>query len=63
MSRAKVKKIKIPVGTQDEGLNEIFNQMLGTGVANIEITYPRYKQIQLICVRLIELFLLLNEYN
>ena len=56
MSKAKVKKVKIPVGTQDEGLNEIFNQMLGTGVANIAITYPRYKQLKLICVRLIELF-------
>jgi hypothetical protein len=60
MSKVKVKKIKVPVGVKDEGLAEMFNQMLGTGSVNITIAYPRYKKIKEICLQLIKLFEILS---
>lgn len=59
MSRVKVKKIKVPLGSKDEGLAEMFNQMLGTGSVNMTIAYPRYKKIRGICSDLVKLFELL----
>jgi len=58
MSRAKVKvkKIKVGVGMKDEGIAEMFNQMLGTGSVNLSIAYPKYKRIQNICDQLVGLF-------
>lgn len=61
MSKTKVKKIKVPVGMQDEGLAEMFNQMLGAGSVNMTIAYPRYKRIRDLCVQQIKLFELLGS--
>lgn len=59
MSKVKVKKIKMPVGASDEGLAEMFNQMLGTGSVNMTLAYPRYKRIKDLCTQQIKLFKLL----
>lgn len=56
MSKVKVKKIKIPITSKDEGLAEMFNQMLGTGSVNITIAYPRYKKIKTLCVNIVKIF-------
>lgn len=56
MSKVKVKKIKIPIGMQDEGLAEMFNQMLGAGSVNMTIAYPRYLRIKALCEQLIKIF-------
>lgn len=56
MSKVKVKKIKVNVGMKDEGIAEMFNQMLGTGNVNLSIAYPRYKRIESICKQLVKLF-------
>ncbi len=58
---SRVKKIKVPIGTQDEDLSEMFNQMLGAGNVNITIAYPRYLRIKGICEQLLKLFTLLAE--
>lgn len=55
-NKVKVKKIKVPVGFKDEGIAEIFNQMLGTGNVNMNIAYPRYKRIKGLCEQLVKLF-------
>lgn len=49
MSRVKVKKIKISIGEQDEGVTEMFNQMIGTGSVNLHIAWPRYQRIKSLC--------------
>jgi len=56
MSKVKVKKIKVPIGMKDEGLAEMFNQMLGAGSVNMTIAYPRYLRIKGLCVDLVNLF-------
>ncbi len=37
-------------------LSEMFNQMLGTGNANMAIAYPRYRRLHELCLRQVELF-------
>lgn len=59
MSRVKVKKVKISPTIKDEGLAEMFNQMLGAGSVNVTIAYPRYKKIRGLCEQLVKLFELL----
>jgi hypothetical protein len=54
--RATVKKVKIPIGSQNADLSEMFNQMLGTGNINITIAYPRYVRIKKLCEQLLKLF-------
>lgn len=61
MARAQVKKIKIPIGANDEGLAEMFNQMLGTGTVNVNIAYPRYKRIRTLCTQIVKIFRTLAE--
>jgi len=61
MQRGKAKKMKIPIGSGDEGLAEMFNQMMGTGTVNMTIAYPRYKRIKTICDQLVKLFGLMAE--
>lgn len=56
MSKVKVKKIKIPLNVKDEGIAEMFNQMLGTGSVNLSIAYPRYLRMRGLCEQLIKLF-------
>lgn len=56
MSKVKVKRIKIPAGMKDEGLAEMFNQMLGAENANLTIAYPRYVRIKGLCENLIRIF-------
>jgi hypothetical protein len=58
--KVKVKKIKVPVGMKDEGLADMFNQMLGTGSVNMSIAYPRYVRIKGLCEQLIKLFEMLT---
>jgi hypothetical protein len=59
MSKVKIKKIKVPIGMNDEDLSDMFNQMLGTGSVNLNIAYPRYKRVLGLCEQLIKLFELL----
>lgn len=59
MSRVKVKEVKIPLTSKDDGLTEMFNQMLGTGNVNVNIAYPRYTKMRGIIQQLIKLFDLL----
>lgn len=59
MSKIRVKKVKVPMGMRDEGLAEMFNQMLGAGSVNMTIAYPRYKKIKGLCEQLVKLFELL----
>jgi len=61
MSRVKVKKISIPLGAKDEGVAQMFNQMLGTGTVNITIAYPRYKLICKLCDQLVRVFELMAD--
>lgn len=61
MSRVKVKKIKVPLNMKDEGLAEMFNQMLGAGAVNMTIAYPRYKRIKGLCEQLVKLFEMLSS--
>ncbi len=61
MSKARVKKIKVPIGANDEGIAEMFNQMLGAGSINMTIAYPRYMRIKGICEQLVKLFSLLVD--
>lgn len=56
MSKVKVKKVKIPLNVKDDGLAEMFNQMLGTGSVNMSIAYPRYKRVRGLCEQLVKLF-------
>lgn len=55
MSR-KVKEIKVTLGGKDDGLTEMFNQMLGTGAVNIHIAHPRYVTMRDLVEQLIKLF-------
>ena len=54
MSRT-TKKIKMPIADTGQ-LSDMFNQMLGTGNANMTIAYPRYRRIHACVLRQIELF-------
>jgi hypothetical protein len=59
--KAKVKKIKIPLGGKDEGISEMFNQMLGAGAVNMTIAYPKYLRIKGMCQQLVNLFRMLSD--
>ncbi len=61
MSKVKVKKVKMTLGPKNEELSDMFNQMIGTGLVNISIAYPRYKRIKHLCEQLVKLFQLLLE--
>ncbi len=61
MRKVKVKKVKVALGGGDSDLAEMFNQMLGTGTANIPIAYPRYKRMRTLCEQLTKLFGLLSD--
>lgn len=56
--KAKVKKIKVS-SANDRDISDMFNQMLGTGSANIGIAYPRYLNIKELSLRVIKIFSLL----
>lgn len=60
MRRAVVKKIKIPISSGEDGVAEMFNQMLGTGTVNMDIAYPRYVRMRKLCEQLVKLFELLS---
>jgi hypothetical protein len=60
MSRVKVKKIKMPIG-KDEDIAEMFNQMLGAGSINMTIAWPRYRRIKSLVENLVKLFEMLNK--
>jgi hypothetical protein len=59
--KAKVKKVKIPVGGKDEGVAEMFNQMLGAGSLNMTIAYPKYLKIKSLTEELIKLFTMVRD--
>lgn len=59
--KAKVKKVKIPLTGKDEGISEMFNQMLGAGAANLTISYPKYLRIRNLCKSLVKIFLALAD--
>lgn len=61
MRKVKIKKVKMALGGENEELADMFNQMLGTGTANIPIAYPRYKRIRVLCEQLVKLFGLLKD--
>lgn len=46
MRRVKVKKLKLPAGTTDKGLAEMFNQVINGDGVNPSISYPRYKRLR-----------------
>jgi len=54
--KARVKKIKIPAGMSDQGISDMFNQMLGAGNVNITIAYPRYVKMKNLCGALVTVF-------
>ena len=47
--KARVKKVKIPLTGKDEGISEMFNQMLGAGSVNMTISYPKYLRLRNLC--------------
>lgn len=53
--KAKVKKVKIPLTGKDEGVSEMFNQMLGAGAVNLTISYPKYLRIKGLCKSLVKI--------
>ena len=56
MSRVKKIKISTTSASDTSQLSEMFNQMLGTGAANMNIAYPRYRRMHACVLRLVELF-------
>jgi len=65
MSRAnvKVKKVKVPLGSQDKDLVTLFNKMLSTDELNLDITYPRYKRIKATCENLLMVLEILFTFD
>jgi hypothetical protein len=61
MSKVKVKKVKIPLTGKDEGISDMFNNMLGAGAVNLTISYPKYLRIRNLCSSLIKVFLALAD--
>jgi hypothetical protein len=61
MPRKITKQIKIAIGSPDNELVDMFNQMIGAGSINMIITYPRYKRIKDICTSLVKLFTLVAD--
>jgi hypothetical protein len=59
--KAKVKKVKIPLTGKDEGISEMFNQMLGAGSVNLTISYPKYVKMRGLCTNIVKIFTLLAE--
>lgn len=59
MRRVKIKKIDLA----DEGLADMFNQMLGTGTVNVVIAYPRYLRCKDLCKSIIERFGSFRQLN
>jgi hypothetical protein len=58
--KSKTKKVKIPLAN-DRDISELFNQMLGTGVANLKLAYPRYVDNRELCERIVKVFKLLAD--
>jgi len=54
--KVKVKKVKVPAGSDD--LSDMFNQMLMTGddSVNVAIAYPRYIRVKNLCESMIKVF-------
>lgn len=46
MAKVVKKKVKIPIDSDDADLSDLFNQMVGQGSSNINITYGRYVRIK-----------------
>jgi hypothetical protein len=46
MSRAQVRKVKMPTGVDDNELSGMFNDILGADKVRIDIAYPRYCRIR-----------------
>lgn len=61
--KAKVKKVKIPLTGKDEGISEMFNQMLGAGATNMTISYPKYLRIRNLCQCIIKVISALAEFS
>ena len=61
MSKVKVKKVKIPLTGKDDGISDMFNNMLGAGSANLTISYPKYLRIRNLCRSLIKVFIALAD--
>jgi hypothetical protein len=59
--KAKVKKVKIPLTGKDEGITEMFNNMLGAGSVNLTISYPKYLRIRNLCKSIVKIFLALAD--
>lgn len=47
--------IKRRIAVEDDGLSDMFNQMLGTGAINLNIAYPRYVRMKELSEKLIKL--------
>lgn len=47
--------IKRRIAVEDDGLSDMFNQMLGTGAINLNIAYPRYLRMKELSEKLIRL--------
>lgn len=59
--KAKVKKIKVPLTGKDEGISDMFNQMLGAGSVNLTISYPKYINMKQLCLQCNKVFRLLAD--
>lgn len=57
----KVKKVKIPLSGKDEGISDMFNQMLGAGNVNLSISYPKYMRIKSLCINMVKLMRMVSE--
>lgn len=59
MRRVKVKKIKLPAGTTDKGLADMFNQVINGDGVTPTISYPRYRRLRGFCEGLVKVCQLL----
>ena len=60
MKKVKVKKIKVPI-SNDKGIADLFNQMIGLNRPSLTIAYPKYIRTVNLCMGLIKLFRLVVD--
>lgn len=60
MKGAKVKKVKVNLG-KDDGISDMFNQMLGAGSINLSICYPKYIRMKKLCEQILKLIRILAD--
>lgn len=52
---ARVRVKKVVIGEDEDGLQDLFNQMLGSGSADMKIAYPRYERLRELATKTVKL--------